>query len=270
MTLSNILVAIVFAILFALLAMIPLARIWYPASCAYNWIFDRHTYKEFRRVLQQIKEGTKIPIYSLTYFCYKELYCQYTDEWRDKFNLIVHSDGPSLYLGDNLIITQFDKPLLDKLVKTLGYPSKIINLLQYIEIDCEKVGFQNFINKYIDSCEGTDDFQHDKNGLLDQSDFCRRYLRAKRVELKIFDELPKDKKDEGSDANQTPIDQIHTEDEQPTEEVKVEEATKVEAPVEAKKTPEEKPKKKVTRKKTPEKKPTKKAVKKTTKKEEQA
>ena len=250
MTLTNILFAIVLSISFALLAMILLARIWYPASCAYNWIFNHHMYKEFRRALQQIKEGTKIPIYSLTYFCYKELYYQYTDEWKDKFNLIVHSDGPSLYLGDKLIITQFDKPLLDKLVKTLDYPSKIINLLQYIEIDCEKVGFQDFINKYIDSGEGTDDFQHDKNGLLDQSDFCRRYIRTKRVELKIFDELPKD--------------------EQPAEEVKVEEDTKVEMPVEAKKTPEEKPKKKVTRKKTPEKKPTKKTAKKTTTQSKQA
>lgn len=280
MTLSNILVVIVLAILFALFAMIPLARIWYPASCAYNWIFERRMYKEFQRALQQIKEGTKIPIYSLAYFCYKELYNQYTNEWKDKFNLIVHSDGPSLYLGDKLIITQFDKPLLDKLVKTLDYPSKIINLLQYIEMDCETVGFQNFLNKYIDSGEGTDDFQHDKNGLLDQSDFCRRYLRAKRVELKIFDELPKDEKDKGSDANQTPIDTIHTEDEQvvAVAEVKVEEDTKVEMPVEAKKNPEEKPKKKITHKKADADKPAKKATKKTakkttkktTKKEEQA
>ena len=246
MTLTNILFAISLSISFAFLAMLPLSRIWYPASYAYNRIFDHDKLKEFRRALQQVKEGDKIPIYSLTYFCYKELYFQYANDWKDKFNLIVHEDGPSLYLGDKLIITQFDKPLLDKLIKTLEYPSRIIDLMRYIEIDCGTVGFQNFINKYIDSGEGTDGFSHDKNGLLDQNDFCKRYIRAKRVELKIIDELPKD--------------------EQPAEEVKVEEATKVEAPVEAKKTPEEKPKKKVTRKKADTDKPTKKTAKKTTKK----
>lgn len=126
------------------------SRFFYYPQLWFHYIHERKLYEHFKAALQQIKDKGPLVLYPLTYWVQYDVRKDYLKDgkYANTYHLIFINGHVSLYKGDVLIMTDFSRLLIQKLIDESGITEKNVKLLTLIEYRADKLGYPNFMSKY--------------------------------------------------------------------------------------------------------------------------
>ena len=150
---SAILVGIILIFFFLYLYTFIGSRYFYHAQLLYHYLFERKDYGHFKCALIQIKKDGPLSFLPLSYLVRSDIRKDYNPggKYALTYHLVDVNSHPALFLGSEVVITDFGHLLIKKLIKESNISIKNVQLLNLIEYRSNELGYPNFMAKYFGS-----------------------------------------------------------------------------------------------------------------------